>query len=260
MLDTKEYILTKNIFKVENLNPLSKIIILTLISIIGSIDFFPFTSIILIIIAFIISEKYSNIGYKELFNSIKSFFVISLGYIFTIVIANKLAGNDINYLVSISLATRILLFGVYTSIFVKTTDPVEFVMSLIKYFKMPVKMGFAFLTAYRFLPTFKNELEIIKYAHQVRNVEDSKILFFRIFQSKRYIIPMMATAIRKGIRISMAMETRAFGKYKTRVYYRELNLSKMDYMTIVSTVVCLIGLILCLNAYNLINIGIVFKG
>ena len=160
----------------------------------------------------------------------------------------------------LGLGLKIILISLYTAVFVKTTDPTEFVIALIKYFKIPSTYAYAFLAAYRFLPTFKEDYEIIRHAYQVRGVAESKNIFVKIFETKRYIIPMMATAVRKGIRISMAMETRAFGKYKTRTYYRQLTLSKGEVIT--STMYIALLIIITITFYNLglTNMGLKFLG
>ena len=68
----------------------------------------------------------------------------------------------------------------------------------------------------------------------------------QVWNSKRYIIPMLATAVRKGIRLSIAMETRAFGKYDTRTYYRSLSISREDIIAssiFILYIVLIIGLL-----------------
>jgi energy-coupling factor transport system permease protein len=147
------------------------------------------------------------------------------------------------------------LISIYSAVFVKTTDPTEFVMSLIKYFKMPVKIGYAFLTAYRFLPSFKDELETIKYAHQVRGIVESRNPVVQVWNSQKYIIPMMANAVRKGIRISMAMETRAFGKYETRTFYRKLEMNTEEIAAAAAYIIYILVILTLLTAWGFTRFG-----
>lgn len=213
---------------IDNMNPFFKIIMLTIITIIGSTDFLPFVSGTLIISGLVIAHLFSSLSYKEVLYSVRAFIIMSVGFMNIILLTRLLSNQDLELLRILGLGFRIILISIYSTIFVNTTDPTEFVMALIKYFKVPAKFGYSFLTAYRFLPTFKDEMEIIKHAHQVRGIEESRNPLIQVWNSKRYIIPMLATAVRKGIRISVAMETRAFGKYETRTYYRSLSLNKQE--------------------------------
>lgn len=243
---------------IDKMNPFSKIILLILITLIGSFDFKPFASSILIISAFIITKFFSTITLKEIINSIKGFLIMSLGFMIIILLSRYISKKPLDIIVVIGLGFRIILISIYSAIFVKTTDPTEFVLVLIKYFKMPNKVGYAFLTAYRFLPTFKDELEIIKHAHQIRGISESKNPLTRVWDTKRYIVPMMANAVRKGIRISMAMETRAFGKYKDRTFYRKIKLTKQDISALIIYAMYIILIVCILYFANLTSFGFTY--
>lgn len=213
---------------IDRMNPFLKILVLILITLIGSFDYKPFISGILVVSILVTAELFSSLSIMDILNSVKVFLLMSIGFM-TVIILSRIIGSKPVMMVSVAgLGFRIILISIYSAVFVKTTDPTEFVMSLIKYFRMPVKVGYAFLTAYRFLPTFKDELRTIKYAHQVRGIAESRNPVLKVWNSQRYIIPMMANAVRKGIRISMAMETRAFGKYNSRTFYRRISINKNE--------------------------------
>lgn len=236
-------------FFIDEMNPFFKFLILIIVTIIGSLDFMPFVSTTLIISVIVLASLFSSLTIKDILYSVKAFLIMSLGFMTIILIVRYLSNQNLQFLNVSGLGFRIILISVYTTIFVKTTDPVEFIMVLIKYFKVPDKFGYAFLTAYRFLPTFKDELEIIKHAHLVRGISESKNPLVRVWDSQKYVLPMLANAVRKGIRISMAMETRAFGKYETRTYFRELTMSKKE-IAVSSAYISYIIVILLLFHFN----------
>ena len=244
----------KNI--IDEMNPFIKILVLILVTVIVSIDYFPFLSCSLVVIMLIISRLFSTIKTKELINSIKAFITMSIGFMVIIIFARFISGEDLKILSVVGLGMKILTISLHSSIFVKTTDPTEFVISLIKYFKMSDKYAYAFLTAYRFLPTFKEEFQTIRYAHMVRGVVESKFFLVRIWNMKQYILPMLATAVRRGVRISMAMETRAFGKYNKRTYYRKLSIKKNEVIAAASFSAIVLGLTYFLYIINLTNFGL----
>lgn len=245
---------------IDEMNPFLKIIVLTLITLIVSLDFYPFLSGTLIITALVLTSFFSSLTIKSLLTSIKPFIFMSLSFVLIIIFVRAISSQDLALLSVIGLGFKILTISVYSTIFVKTTDSTEFVISLIKYLKVNPKYAYAFLTAYRFLPTFKEEYEIIRHAHLVRGVKESKNLLIRTWNMKQYILPMLATAVRKGIRISMAMETRAFGKYKTRTYYRKLTLKNKQ---IVATSVYILIILMTTFVFyinELTNFGLKYMG
>lgn len=252
--------MVKDKYFIDEMNPLFKIIVLIVITIIGSMDFFPFVSGVLIITGFIIASLFSSLSFKEILYSIRAFIIMSAGFMNIILLTRYLSNQDLELLRVLGLGFRIILISVYTTIFVKTTDPTEFVMALIKYFKVPAKFGYSFLIAYRFLPTFKDEMEIIKYAHQVRGIEESRNPLVQVWNSKRYMLPMLATAVRKGIRLSIAMETRAFGKYDNRTYYRSLTLGKQEIMASLIYILYIVSVILLFYINGLTNFTLVYGG
>ncbi len=243
---------------IERMNPFLKILILIVVTLIGSFEFMPFLPLVLTLLALITIVLFSDLKMLDLFKAIKVFIIMSIGYMGFILLARYISGQPFMIITVLGLGFKIILISVYSAIFVKTTDPSELVISLIKYFKLSPKFAYAFLTAYRFLPTFKEEFEIIKHAHQVRGIEESKNVLLKIWNTKRYIIPMMATAVRKGIRISMSMETRAFGKTKCRTYYRKLILHKDEIIYLIIYILAVLSITLILSYFGLTNLGLKF--
>ncbi|GAA0091780.1 energy-coupling factor transporter transmembrane component T [Paraclostridium bifermentans] len=250
----------KNSEFIDKMNPFLKIIILIVVTFIGSIEYKPFLPITLIVLGLVFVKLFSKLTVKELINSVRIFIIMSFGFMGFILLARYISKEPLMIMTIVGLGFKIMLISIYSAIFVKTTDPTEFVVSMIKYFKLPPKFAYAFLTAYRFIPTFKEEYDLIRHAYQVRGVSESKNIFLNIYNSKDYIIPMMATAVRKGIRISMAMETRAFGKYKTRTYYRKLVLHKNEIIASGVYIGLIISITIIYSMNNLTNIGFKFLG
>lgn len=69
---------------------------------------------------------------------------MSVTFMFVILAVRYISGESLKVVAVLGLGFRIILISIYSSVFVKTTDPTEFVISLIKYFKMPPKIGYAF--------------------------------------------------------------------------------------------------------------------
>ena len=101
-------------------------------------------------------------------------------------------------------------------------------------------------------------MDTIRYAHQVRGVTESRNPLSRVWNMKRYVIPMMAGAVRKAIRISMAMETRAFGKYPDRTWYRNLSMPGNQIAATAGFTLAVIVLVTGLTMLGLTRLGFVY--
>jgi energy-coupling factor transport system permease protein len=246
--------------KLEKHHPLFKLLWLTIITTIASVDYKPFLMFFWLLIGFFIAECFTKFKIKGVLKSTYYFWLVSLSFMFIITLTRYFDNQSLDILIILSLGSRIILISFYSVLFVKTTDPSELVICLVKYLKIPSKYGYAFLTAYRFFPTFKEEIEIIKYAHQVRGVKESGNFFIKIWQSKTYIIPMMSIAIRKGVRLTIAMETRAFGKYKNKTYMKKNEITKKDIIIFLFSIGILIFSICFLNYLGALDIRILYTG
>ena len=47
-----------------------------------------------------------------------------------------------------------LCFAVYSLLFVLTTDPTDFVVALVQHWRVPPRIAYASMAAYRFVPLF----------------------------------------------------------------------------------------------------------
>lgn len=98
-----------------------------------------------------------------------------------------------------------------------TTGP-DLVRAGVQQLRIPYRVGYAALAAYRFVPRFGTELSVISAAHRVRGygAGGGRGPFARIARGWGYIVPLLAGAIRHAERVALAMDARAFGAYPTR--------------------------------------------
>ncbi|MGQ9665729.1 MAG: energy-coupling factor transporter transmembrane component T family protein [Anaerolineae bacterium] len=132
--------------------------------------------------------------------------------------------------VGISLTLRMLAIVTFSILFVATTDPTDFVLSLIQQARFPFRLGYGILVAYRFLPMWRTELEIIRAAHRIRGAGERPTLHGRWEQLQRYAVPLLASAIRKSERVAIAMDSKAFGAQSRRTYYRDVHVRRSDWL------------------------------
>ncbi|WP_345801155.1 energy-coupling factor transporter transmembrane component T [Microbacterium sp. AZCO] len=98
---------------------------------------------------------------------------------------------------------------------VSTTGP-DLVRSMVQQLRVPYRIGYTALAAFRFVPRFGHELEIIRQAHRVRGAHGGRGPFAALARWGGYVVPLLAGAIRHAERVALAMDSRAFGAYPDR--------------------------------------------
>jgi energy-coupling factor transport system permease protein len=128
----------------------------------------------------------------------------------------------------IGLGLRVTCFLATSLLFLTTTDPADFAISLIQNLKVPYRFGYGVLISYRFLPLLRSEFETIRLAHRVRGAGRRAGLLGGLEQMRRFAIPLLAAALRKSERAALAMDAKAFGSGQGRTYYRQMRVGGAD--------------------------------
>lgn len=251
------------------LNPVCKIVLLIILAIPVTFSqdiFFPFCILLFLVVAGIVFAGLSPLAFWK---SMK-YAVIAALCLCIFLIATKSFGKmgDIQLGIfgvsyedlwqAISLALRMLGFAYAAFLFSKTSDPVILTISLIEYWHLPQKAGYAFLSAYRFVPTFHQEFQKIQLADEVRGGQSGQNIFSKMLHFPKYLISLMIQAIRSGERVSIAMEARAFCLHDTKTYTCEVYWGKKENRTILITILYLCISITLLVATNLFRFGVGF--
>ncbi len=249
-----------------NLNPVTKIylMVLFILPVSFSYDiFFPITVLIVLIYAAKLLAGIPICGfYKTMKMIIFSSLCLSLFFMFSRGFSNN---GQISFLffswhmndivLSISLGLRMLVFAYISFIFISTTDAVELVLSLIHILRVPYKAAFAFLAAYRFVPTFYDELNCIITAREARGIDIGGGVFKTVLQIPKTITPLLISAIRKGERMAIAMEARAFGLYDDRTYFKSTSIKQLDCHTIIFATLFVTVLLIIYTVNGLYRFG-----
>ncbi|MGY6209627.1 energy-coupling factor transporter transmembrane component T family protein [Cytobacillus firmus] len=133
------------------------------------------------------------------------------------------------FLRALSLGMRVLSFTSLSLLFILTTKPTEFLLSLMQQCRLPPKLAYGIMAGYRFLPLMKEEFEIIRSAHRIRGVPKAGTFPEKMTELKRYTVPLLAGAIRKAERTAMAMESKGFTGDKNRDFYHKISVSWKDW-------------------------------
>ncbi|WP_194410233.1 energy-coupling factor transporter transmembrane component T [Microbacterium cremeum] len=96
-----------------------------------------------------------------------------------------------------------------------TTGP-DLVRAGVQQLRVPYRIGYTALAAFRFVPRFGHELDVIRQAHRVRGAHGGRGPFAAVARWFGYVVPLMAGAIRHAERVALAMDARAFGAHLDR--------------------------------------------
>jgi len=119
-------------------------------------------------------------------------------------------------LVGVSTGLRIAaIVGLALIAGLSTTGP-DLVRSTVQQLRVPYRIGYTALAAFRFVPRFRHELDVIRQAHRVRGAHGGRGPFAAMARWGGYLVPLLAGAIRHAERVALAMDARAFGAYPDR--------------------------------------------
>ena len=244
-------------------NPSLKLLSLMVMVLAVTLAFDPWTPTVFFLLALVILPLLGHVSLRTLRMPLLFFFILgALGFVGSnALFYAPTVGKPLTILwqggtfrvsiegirVGISLAMRMMAIVFFSMIFVATTDPTDLVLSLIQNVRFPFRLGYGILVAYRFLPLWRTELEVIRAAHRIRGVGERTTLSGRWEQLRRYAVPLLANAIRKSERVAIAMDSKAFGALPRRTYYRKLEVTRADWAMFVGTL-AITGLILCILA------------
>ena len=148
---------------------------------------------------------------------------------------------------ALTIFLRLQGFLAASLLFVLTTDPTDVVQALIQKLRLSYRFGYGTLAAYNFVPRLESELATIQAAHRIRGVDDRGGPVGAMRRYAGYLVPLLASAVRRADRVALAMESRGFGAFPTRTYYRRSTFSAADIVFGVGTLAVVIGIVAALQ-------------
>ncbi len=124
-----------------------------------------------------------------------------------------------------------------------TTDPDDLLIAVTK-LKLPYRSVVVSSLSTKFVPVLFSDLNNIRDAQRSRGVDFGKGgLKQRIKKYGAVFFPLLSKSLDRSVQIAEAMETRGFGRYDRRSFYKDAKLSVSD---IVLIVICALPLIISL--------------
>lgn len=211
----------------HRLNPLTKLVACFLAAATVSTAVEPVTPSALILVALAATRLAGRVPWRVIARPLLFGALASFGVFWTYSIFY--GGEGPGWVYGATMATRLLAIMSASLLFVLTTDPSQFVRSLIHQAHVSPRIAYSVFAAYRFVPLLELELQTIRAARQMRGGVGRGGPFESIREAFGYAIPLLASAVRRGERVALAMESRAFGALPARTYYRVTTIGPADF-------------------------------
>lgn len=154
---------------------------------------------------------------------------------------------------------RLLSLLVLSMLFTLTTDTSNFIRALIQQWKVNYRFGYGTLAVLRFIPILMKQFKLVKMAHQVRGYTGKSGFSRFIDRIQRYALPLLSSSIRHAERTAYSMESRAFGAFPTRTYYRQISMVRKDFIFICAFWFLSVIVVFILHYYDILGDFSFFK-
>src|SRR5438270_4067520 len=101
-----------------------------------------------------------------------------------------------------------------------TIDPTDLADALVQHLHTPPRFAIGSLAAFRLLPLFATEWETIGLARRARGIDDRGSLPARLGSFRERAFTLLVAAIRRGVRLALAMDARGFSASGCRTVAR----------------------------------------
>lgn len=239
----------------HSLNPIVKLGTVLAITVIVSLSFYPLLPLITFILSVVVISVGGMFTIIEILKRVRIFLGIAISFIFFMLILRGIdnpgaiyqiwifSWNPQDFVYVFSLGLRIITIVTMSMGFVLTTSPNKLVLSLILQLKIPYLHGYATLAAYRFLPTLQNEIKSIRLAQEIRGIEWERGIINRLRAPFRIMLPLLSNAVRRGEKVSIAMESRGLGYKNKRTFYKRTGITRNDIIFIGCALLLYAGLV-----------------
>ncbi|MCL4385692.1 MAG: energy-coupling factor transporter transmembrane protein EcfT [Cyanobacteria bacterium] len=254
----------------HKINPTVKLILIIVIMLVITFAYDPYTPLIFCVLALIMITALGKINLKQVIKMVLPLILILLAITVTSILSYntaletnpkiiadwwifKISLNSLKF--GLTIGFRTLCFLLFSLLFVATTEPADFIISLIVQLKLSPRIGFGTLAGYRFIPLLSAEYQNIYDAHKIRGIKDKNGFIAKFMRFKKYSVPLLVTASRKAQRTAIAMDSKCFYAFPKRTYLRDLRIKRNDIIFIILVVTVSAVTIFLLSRFNIIIWG-----
>jgi energy-coupling factor transport system permease protein len=128
-----------------------------------------------------------------------------------------------------ALALRVMAVALAGALAVATTDPTDMADALQQQLDAPARWVVAVLAAWRMLPLLAIEWQTLRLARRARGFQAGRSPVALVRISFGLLLSLLVAAVRRGVRLAMAMEARGFGARRCRTVARPQHMRGGDW-------------------------------
>ena len=222
-------------------NPLAKLAAHLLLSLVLTVVFDPLTPLAFLVLALIVGRRLARIPARTLPRALAPFGLLGA----SLVVSNALFGvrppgapvlmrwgplsaSVPGLTVGLSLAERGMAIAAFSLILLFSTDPGSLVRSLVQQARLPARIAYPVLAAYRGVPLLAEEYVTIRLALRLRGQGRRRGVLGAIRVEGALLLPLLAGAIRRAERMAVAMDARGLNAGRPRTFYRQTPFERAD--------------------------------
>jgi energy-coupling factor transport system permease protein len=127
------------------------------------------------------------------------------------------------------IACRIISLCLILPLLTMTTETGDIAFGITR-LGLNYKTAYIITSAFNIIPSFQEDARQLIDARELRGIQSGKRnLFSRFGEYAKIALPLMIKAMRRASAAGLAMDSRAFGAYRTRTWPRETRMSAADF-------------------------------
>lgn len=140
-------------------------------------------------------------------------------------------------------ALRMVAIMSSSYIFVRTTQPRQLVVALVQ-LGIPYRYAWMIFLSLLSIPVFETEITMVREAQLVRGVRSGANRFQEwVEMTRRYILPLLVSALRRVENVAIAMDSRGFGAFPKRTFIDQFQWSRSGLILASSWLLLLLGVL-----------------
>ncbi|MGB9663011.1 MAG: energy-coupling factor transporter transmembrane component T family protein [Moorellaceae bacterium] len=236
----------------HELNPLSKII--WSLAVVTSAFFLQTPTAMLLLFTSVLAVAWAGKVLKEIAPAIRGlvifaalFFLFQIflipegGTVFTLLPSIGWGRvTDVGLYACTMLSLRMLAMTSTIPVLLATTQPKDIITVFVEKLKVPYLYAFMLVTALRFIPILREELDLILQAQRARGYDLEGRNFIRKIKAILPLaLPLLLLSVRRARTMAISMETRGFGS-GPRTHLRTIDLQPQDIVVMAFCLVCVV--------------------
>lgn len=237
---------------VHGLNPLIKLACAAPLILAATLSLAVIPSAVFALATFVLAFGFARLPVRKFLRTLAPYMFLALGFFWFYAVATSKSADPTllqlgparvtvqSLTVATSVALRVTTIMSLTVIFLMTTTPVDFILSLIHQLHLNQRIAFGMFAAIRFMPIAESEMAKIRQAHRIRGVGERAGIGGTWRRFRRYAIPLLSSVIRMAQRTALAMDLKAFAVYPDRTYLRTTKVTRVDRIALLAVILFVI--------------------